>query len=209
MTFNFENRHDIINFFSKPEDKYLEIGIANGITFNKTHFIDKIGVDPSPYFKNNTIIIKTSDIFFLELDKNIFFDIIFIDGMHQSEYVLKDINNSINFLSDNGKIILDDILPVSFDEQLKIPNKHIYIDGILKAKQSWTGDVWKVMYYILLNFSDSINFKYFSHKNYRGVAVINIKKKFQIDENNISIINNYNYQNDFINYKNLLNKYNT
>jgi hypothetical protein len=206
---NYENRHDIINFYSKPEDKYLEIGIANGNTFNKIQLKNKIGVDPCPNYKDNNIIIKTSDLFFLDLNKDTNFDIIFIDGMHQSEYVLNDINNSINFLSDNGIIIMDDILPVLFNEQIKIPNKHKYENGILKTLESWTGDIWKVMYHILIFYSKNIKFKYFSNKNYRGVAVINIIEKFQIANDDILVINEYDYYNNFKDYQNLLNKYNS
>ena len=40
--------------------------------------------------------------------------------MHQSDYVLKDLNNSINYLK-GGMIIIDDILPINKEEQNKLP----------------------------------------------------------------------------------------
>jgi len=114
---NLNNRHDIINFVSEPINKYLEIGIENGFTFNNVHFKNKIGVDPSPYLKNENIVLKTSNEYFEECDET--FDIVFIDGMHQIEFVLEDFNNSIKHLNKNGKILMDDIIPLHYEEHLK------------------------------------------------------------------------------------------
>jgi hypothetical protein len=126
--------------------------------------------------------------------------------MHQSEYVIKDINNSIKYLNDNGKILLDDIIPLNSDEQLKIPIKHIYENGILKTMVPWTGDVWKVLFHILNLYRENIDFSYFYNLNYRGVAVLQIKQKFQIPEDELDSINAYNYATDFNAYMDLIKK---
>ena len=203
---NFNNRHDVINFVSNSHDKYLEIGVETGYTFNNVHFTNKTGVDPSPAFNSDDLVKKTSDDFFESLDANSLFDIVFIDGMHQTEYVLKDINNSIIYLSDNGKILLDDVIPLNNDEQLKIPIKHFYDDGILKTMVPWTGDVWKVLYHILLFYRENIDFTHFYNLNYRGVAVLQIKQKFRIPDTDIVSINAYNYTTDFKAYMDLFAK---
>ena len=197
---NFSDRHNVINYVSKPQDKYLEIGVETGFTFNNTHFSDKTGVDPSPSFSSDKLVLKTSDEYFENLDNKEFFDIFFIDGMHQVEYVLKDINNSINHLNEDGKILVDDIIPLNYDEQHKIPFKHSYEDGILKTHVPWTGDVWKVLFHILSFYSEKIDFTYFYNLNYRGVAVLKIKEKFNIPESDIETINNYEYVKDFAAY---------
>ena len=133
------------------------------------------------------------------------FDVIFIDGMHQVEYVLKDINNSINILTKNGFIFIDDILPFNYNEQLKIPVKHYYENGILKYGENWTGDVWKVIYHILLNFSEKISkFSYYYNINFRGIACIQLLEPFQLSLDSIDAINNYNYYDDYKKYVNLL-----
>ena len=62
------------------------------------------------------------------------FDIIFIDGMHQADFVLRDFNNSIDCLI-NGFIFLDDVLPLNEREQHKISIKHVYENGILKYRE--------------------------------------------------------------------------
>ena len=203
----FINRHDVINYVSEPQDKYLEIGVETGYTFNNTHFKNKIGVDPSPSFRSENLVLKTSDDFFENLNPNdARFDIVFIDGMHQTEFVLKDINNSITFLNDNGKILLDDIIPLNIDEQLKIPIKHSYEDGILKTMVPWTGDVWKILYHILLFYKENIDLTHFYNLNYRGVAVLQIKQKFRIPDADIVSINAYNYTTDFKAYMDLFKK---
>ena len=197
-------RHLVINENTNSEQSYLEIGIETGYNFDNVHFKTKLGVDPDPKYENKCIIKLTSDEFFkTNCD---FFDIVFIDGMHQTEYVLRDFNNSILKLNEYGIIFIDDIFPLNYNEQLKIPNKHIYENGILKYLEPWTGDVWKVAYYLLKYHSTDFEFKYYNNENYRGVGVFKILNKFNINSiNEINEINNYDYYKDFGEYLSLLN----
>jgi hypothetical protein len=203
---DFNNRHDIINSLTKDTDKYLEIGVEYGFTFKNVHFNDKTGIDPDPKFEvenSESLKVMTSDAFFET--NNDLFDVIFIDGMHQTEYFMKDLNNSIQCLEENGIIFIDDILPISYYEQLKIPRKHYYEKDILKYGEPWTGDVWKVLFYILKNHLDDIDFTYFNNKYYRGVGMLKIKNKFKLSEECINEINTYNYCYDFYKYTKLFN----
>ena len=198
---NFTSRYASINSLTNKRDQYLEIGVEYGTTFQNVHFEQKVGVDPDPKFEvenKASLKIMTSDDFFK--DNETFFDVVFIDGMHQSEYVVNDFNNSIVFLKENGKIFIDDILPISPGEQLKIPGKHYYEKGILKYGEPWTGDVWKVMFYILKYHINDIEFIYFNHNNYRGVGMIKIIKKFFINLEKMEEINSYDYYADFNDY---------
>ena len=88
---------------------YLEIGLGTGNVFRSIKCQTKYGVDPQygnfEYEKGIKCMIKpthemTSDEFFEQNKKT--FDVIFIDGMHDSEYVQRDINNSISCLNDGG-----------------------------------------------------------------------------------------------------------
>jgi len=207
---NFGNRHSVINSVSNQDAKYLEIGVETGYTFNNVHIQNKTGVDPSPQFESENLILKTSDDYFENLDPNTNtkFDVIFIDGLHQCEQVTKDINNSLQYLNENGKILLDDIIPLNYDEQLKVPIKHRYENGILKTMVPWTGDVWKTMYHILSLYSQHFDFEYFYHSYYRGVAVLQIRSFFQIDSSEFDTINNYSYETDFGKYIELIERYN-
>lgn len=52
---------------------------------------------------------ESSDNFFSKKDKEMY-DLIYIDGSHYSDDVLKDANNSFKYLNKNGYIIFDDFL---------------------------------------------------------------------------------------------------
>jgi hypothetical protein len=218
---NITSRSQIINQHSNINYKYLEIGVEYGETFNDVHFRDKTGVDPDPKFNvvNGKVYKLTSDDYFKQFNLNDtssldsddiieeypIFDIIFIDGMHQTEYVLKDINNSLKLLSNKGLIFIDDILPLNYNEQLKIPIKHYYENGILKYGENWTGDIWKVIYHILKNHKEHIEiFKYFYNINFRGIGMFKFKDGFQLNSFDIDTINNYSYFDNYKDYLSLL-----
>ena len=225
----YNTRDEIINSIinNKQDVNYLEIGVEYGTTIKNINTLNKTAIDPDPKFENigefsNINLIKlTSDEYFANLDdiykintieEDHKFDIIFLDGMHQVEYIIKDIYNSLNYIKSDGKIFIDDILPIKEREQRKIPEKHYYENGILKYGESWTGDIWKVIYYLLLNFEDYFDIEVYNNSHqYRGVLMLSNINKFNIliNEQILEIINNYTYKNDFNNYKSLLNKKST
>jgi glycosyltransferase involved in cell wall biosynthesis len=201
----------IINSLTNKTDNYLEIGVEYGHTLTKTHFINKKGIDPDPKYKDIENIYKgLSDDYFnnspdnkeIKITEN--FDVILIDGMHQTEYVLNDFNNSIKVLNKDGHLFLNNILPINYKEQQKIPDKHYYENGILKYGEPWTGDVWKIMYHLLLHYKDKITFTYYYSVYIRGLAHIKINEPIEIPYESIVAINNYNYFEDFNNYIELL-----
>ena len=126
--------------------------------------------------------------------------------MHQSEYVLRDFNNSIKILNNNGSIFIDDIIPLNYNEQLRIPQKHHYENGILKYGEEWTGDVWKTIYYLLVHYKDKLTISYSYNINYRGVAHIKIRELIEVSEedNALNEISQYEYFTDFNKYLKLL-----
>jgi glycosyltransferase involved in cell wall biosynthesis len=206
----FNNRHEVINQLTNIDQTYLEIGVETGYTFNNVHFLNKIGVDPDPKFNNDKIQIYTSDEYFNKCTQT--FDVIFIDGMHHSEYVLRDFSNSIKILNNNGSIFIDDIIPLNYNEQLRIPLRHRYENGILKYGEEWTGDVWKTIYYLLVHYQDNLSFSYHYNINYRGIAHIKVKNNFTItlseetERKIVEEINQYDYFKDFNSYLQLLTK---
>ena len=122
------SRFDIINKIIKKKkfESYLEIGCQSDINFSKIIIKNKIGVDPQSGGTHR----MTSDDFFKQNKST--FDLIFIDGLHIYEQVLKDIENSLKVLNDNGVILIHDCLPAKIWHQT-IPQTH----------SSWNGDVWK------------------------------------------------------------------
>ena len=136
------------------------------------------------------------------------FDVIFIDGMHQIEYVLRDFNNSCKCLNKNGIILIDDVLPGTEEEQYKIPKNPKYENNILKYTSPWTGDVWKFVYYLLLNHKDNITYELYTHENYRGVLKMKFIDSVYISEENLSIMESYDFKKDFKDYSQILVQFN-
>jgi hypothetical protein len=122
--------------------KYLEIGLSNCTTFNNVQCELKHGIDPNTY----DVIVgdgwqifekTTSDKFFENCNQE--YDIIFIDGDHECNQVLRDIDNSIKHLSPNGIIFVHDTKPhTELMQQSPMPNN-------LCERGLWTGDVWKAI----------------------------------------------------------------
>jgi len=205
-------RHEVLNTIidTYNYNSYLEIGVENGFTFKniKLDMSKKVGVDPDPTYKEDNIILKTSDDFFKENNK--IFDIIFIDGMHQLEYVYNDFFNAINCLTPNGSIVIDDVLPMNEREQYKVPIKHYYNNGILKYGESWTGDVWKFIYFLLLHYQFDFSVYNFTD-GYRGIIhIYNFKNEINDDIDNTKVIetmNSYDYNTDYDKYLKYINEY--
>jgi hypothetical protein len=140
---------------------YLEIGVRNGKCFFEIKAKNKIAVDPefvissTKKFKrifsnfsnlNNHWYEETSDDFFarhstLFAQKKI--DIALVDGMHEYAFALRDVENCLNHLTDNGVILMHDCNPpgeaqaVSFEAW-----KNRGYEG------DWNGDVWKAVLHL-------------------------------------------------------------
>jgi hypothetical protein len=138
---NIKTRYDLINFFIHKYGfkKYLEIGVAKGKSFEKVRCDYKIGVDPD---ENSKATHKMTSNKFFEIN-NEFFDIVFIDGLHHSEQVYKDILNSLSVLNKGGIIICHDMNPQSEERQLR-----------KKITKVWNGDCWKAWIWLREERSD-------------------------------------------------------
>ena len=169
------NRIEIIqSYINKYSYKnYLEIGVEGGHCFTAVKCENKTGVDPDKSSK--ATVHKTSDDFFAENKEK--FDIIFIDGLHHSDAVEKDIANSLECLSEGGTVLMHDCLPTNEFMQL-IP---------LTTQDEWTGDTWKAYVKCRQERSDV---SMFVINDDHGVGVI--RKGFQ---NKLNISVDINYQN--------------
>jgi hypothetical protein len=116
--------------------KYLEIGVSNGSTFNNVNCEVRHGVDP---YNNGVSHPITSDQFFENCNET--YDLIFIDGDHECDQVLRDIDNSINHLSEHGIIYIHDSKPHT-ELMQRSPMPH---HTELCVRGLWTGDVWKAI----------------------------------------------------------------
>ena len=137
-------RHDIINslIVKYNYERYLEIGVYDGLNMQKITASHKDGVDPGAegVIPSEVNYPMTSDQFFARLNKDIKYDIIFIDGLHHADQVIVDIKNALAHLNTGGVIVLHDCNP---------PNEQI--QKIPRETVAWTGDVWKAFVSFRLN----------------------------------------------------------
>ena len=94
-------RWDVINRFAKKHGytRYLEIGLSTGKNFTRVDCAEKESVDPAidRYEHANPTYRMTSDEFFAtvaDAGKKTY-DIIFIDGLHESAQVDRDIAGAL------------------------------------------------------------------------------------------------------------------
>jgi len=141
---------------------YLEIGVSRGQAFQRISADVKFAVDPAFRLTERTRELAdakgrvvqyfetTSDAFF-ENEKALLvrhpIDVALIDGLHTYEQVLRDVENTVRHLKDDGVIFLHDCNPPfelagrradSWDEFMAQQSGPLKI-GI------WNGDVWKAI----------------------------------------------------------------
>jgi predicted O-methyltransferase YrrM len=122
---------------------YLEIGTETGRSMGLSR-CRSIGVDPSfkidnPIHCDVQLIKATSDDFFardqpLAHFEGVPVDLAFIDGMHLSDFALRDFISIEPFMADTGVVVLDDVLPRNGLEAARD-----------RKTGPWTGDVYKVV----------------------------------------------------------------
>ena len=143
------NRSQVINFLLEildRETEYLEIGVRNpNDNFNKINASKKYSVDPGIEFQENPVDFKlTSDEFFDQLrreqilDSSTRLDVIFIDGLHLAEQVDRDIKNALDFIKDDGFVVLHDCNPPTEWHAREL--FHFYFTP---AGGYWNGTTWK------------------------------------------------------------------
>ncbi len=122
---------------------YLEIGVRTGtsLALSRTR---SIGVDPffkidKPIHCDVQLVKATSDEFFagdapLAHFDGVPVDLAFIDGMHLSEFALRDFSNIEPLMADTGVVVFDDVLPRNGLEAARD-----------RKTESWAGDVYKVV----------------------------------------------------------------
>ena len=140
-----DNRKNIITAIVKSyrNARYLELGVDNGSNINyiATNTSAKcFGVDilKPPISKGFEFFNCSTDDFFYSNLVNNYFDVIFIDANHSIDSVIRDFENSLIYLGQNGVIILHDV----------DPEYREYIDDNGK---NYSANAYKVIDYIYNN----------------------------------------------------------
>ena len=183
---SFPRRYDIINkiIIKRNYTSYLEIGCFKDETFNQINIKKKIGVDPI----SGGNLRMTSDKFFIENKEK--FDLIFIDGLHVYEQVIKDIFNSIKVLKENGIILVHDCLP-----------RKLWYQTPTRMSDTWNGDVWKA----IVECRTLENIDTYTCLADEGIGVIKVQKNNNPLNLNLSNFKNLKYKEYYTNRESLMN----
>jgi hypothetical protein len=134
-------RYDLLNHLIDTYGfiNYLEIGVWAGECIKNVKAEHKDGVDPGiegnidKHLPDECNYRISSDRFFELLEgEDIKYDLIFIDGLHHSQQVKKDIENSLKHIQPNGIIMMHDCNPLTYESQV-----------VPRMSSTWHGDVWK------------------------------------------------------------------
>jgi hypothetical protein len=149
----------------KSKVNYLEIGVQTGFCFFKIKANKKLAVDPDfiiktknkvkAYIKNlsnfnNKFFELTSDDFFEQKKDYIKsvggLDVVFIDGLHLYEQVVKDIKNSLTYLNKGGVILVHDCNPLNENAAVRAyTSSEVAAMNLPGYDYIWNGDVYKAI----------------------------------------------------------------
>jgi hypothetical protein len=154
-------RHDRLNSLAdiNSATTYLEIGVREGATLKKVNIARKYGVDPlfrfdkSSFFDNPNERVElfemTSDRFFVELSPDIKFDIVFIDGLHHYDQVVRDILGALRHSHSRTIMVVDDTIPTSIASATRnLSDLEKMMQATGETSKNWMGDVYKVFPFI-------------------------------------------------------------
>lgn len=141
-------RYHLAEFHLKLKPKvYVEIGVFQGETLGLARSgTSAIGIDPAPrsgarrtYVAETEIHTMTSDEFFKRLDeKNLsvpgLFDLVFIDGLHHFDQVIRDFINVERYCHAKSVVVFHDTLPIASQ-----------VASRERASGFWCGDVWPIV----------------------------------------------------------------
>jgi hypothetical protein len=138
---------------------YLEIGVSEGETFFAVNAQRKVAVDPKFRFPVDQAIKENVSCTFHEVASDIYFSdrigpsevfqVIYLDGLHTFEQTLRDFTNAIRFLASDGVIIIDDIVPNSYQSGLPDQLDSMRVKKVIgDLDHSWMGDTYKLAFFI-------------------------------------------------------------
>lgn len=159
------NRTTILNKLAEARGyrTYLEIGVRNPLSnYLRICCPEKVGVEPNPTTDAPGMVRLKSDAFFLGNTRQ--FDLIFIDGDHDTDCAARDIANAVKSLAPGGAVVIHDALP---------PDETFTIRAHQRANRgAWTGGVWEA---VLRTFSRSEHRCVIVEADW-GVAIVDTKK---------------------------------
>ena len=133
--------------------RYLEIGVYKGFTFELIKAKQRKGIDPKPKCKlfpsyHNFLLetLKSDDFFANKAGFIQLFDVVYVDGLHDFLQCYKDVVNSLNILSDEGFVLIDDVKPTNSVAATKLIDVNENLADLIDTQETqWQGDVFLVI----------------------------------------------------------------
>jgi Methyltransferase domain len=147
---------------------YLEIGVERGVAFRCITADEKIAVDPA--FKLSVPVRRLADAkgratHYFETTSDAFFanemafleqhgiDVALIDGLHTYRQVLRDVENTLRYLRDDGLIVLHDCNPANASIACPATSHADFLaqctgQPMVGQWGQWSGDVWKAIVHL-------------------------------------------------------------
>lgn len=140
---------------------YLEIGVAWGWALCRVRATRKIGVDPKfrmGPFASRGAHRGTRELHLMEMTSDDFFaghahllhgglDAALVDGQHTYEQSLKDVEHCLNYLNDDGTIVMHDCNPATESQGLPVESFREFRERY-PMRIFWCGDVWKTIVHL-------------------------------------------------------------
>jgi hypothetical protein len=146
--------------------RYLEIGVQRGHTFRTVGIAERVGVDPRFLFDTDavadaatTLHAMPSDTFFATVAGTRPFDIVFIDGLHVFEQVVRDLTNTIAWTDWHSAILIDDTVPNDVYSAHPRQAEAVRLRREAGGKgAAWHGDVYKLAF-LIHDFFPSLDYR--------------------------------------------------
>ncbi len=195
-------RYERVNALAKLNNaqRYLEIGVFKGITFQQVNIPFKVGVDPTFAFKtaefaNECTIFHevTSDAFFAKLAP-IYgkFDVIYLDGLHTFEQTFRDFCASIAYAHERTIWLIDDTGPANWFSSLRNRQLAAVLRRFAWVKNpEWMGDVFRLVF-ALHDFFPQYSYATFPEHN-QTVVWTEPRQNFKPDWDSLVDISNLTY----------------
>lgn len=142
---------------------YLEIGVERGFAFRLFAADEKIAVDPAfkLWARNRKLAdAKARVTHYFEMTSDAFFasqtalleqrgiDVALIDGLHTYEQALRDIENTLRYLRDDGIIVVHDCNPARASIATPAQSYSEFRTQNHWWDFFWSGDVWKAIVHL-------------------------------------------------------------
>jgi hypothetical protein len=154
------NRIDVIRAAVSElrAERYLEIGVKDGVCFHAIDVPTRVAVDPHFAFRpplvaraRTLLHASTGSLYFETTSDDFFrrhahrvapFDLVFVDGLHTYEQAYRDVVNSLERLRGGGVIVIHDCNPASPAAAAPTLEQAGRMEG---WNGEWNGDVYKAI----------------------------------------------------------------